>query len=118
MNGTFNCNYCSKSFGVENNCKRHEITVHEKMKKYQCEKCEKSYTANTNLKRHMTVVHESGKVNYCAKCDKGLNGNLRDHILTFHDKIKKFKCSFCTQSFPNGSNLKRHILNLHEKLKD
>ena len=52
-----NCHICRKSFGQNNDLKRHVKTVHQKLRDYKCEDCFKPYGLKKHLIRHLKTVH-------------------------------------------------------------
>ena len=65
---------------------------------------------------HVEGVHEGVKYK-CQQCDKGFSHprNLKRHIETIHDGVKKYKCDFCGKDFNQSAHLKGHIINAHIK---
>lgn len=54
-NMTFQCTTCFKIFKNEPNLKRHNDTVHLKIKKYFCPTCEKAFSQKTALETHLRI---------------------------------------------------------------
>jgi DNA phosphorothioation-dependent restriction protein DptG len=80
---------------------------------YSCEfkGCEKAYSTKYNLKRHIESVHQSIKRFQCDLCNKFLSSkqNLQEHYFT-HSNEKLFKCiePGCLQTFRQRSQLSNH----------
>lgn len=76
--------------------------------------CHKTYSNAFNLKRHVESFHEGLKKFFCPLCNKGLSSkqNMREHKF-IHMGIKPYKCSFkdCNSQFRQASHLF-----MHEKL--
>ena len=70
---------------------------------------------NNDLKLHITTVHEKIKKINCEKCGKNFSKefNLKVHIQTVHEKEKAFICQICERGFGKLQHLKRHSL-LHK----
>ena len=51
---------------------------------------------------------------FCSICNKNFSNysNLRNHIMTFHEKNRPFKCNFpnCNKSYSIKSRLNLHLL--------
>ena len=66
---------------------------------------------------HIKSVHERKKCNlfdddfYTKQADKH---RLKSYIHLVHDRIKRFKCSLCFDSFQENGKLKKHLNALHE----
>lgn len=73
--------------------------------------CEKVYSTKYNLKRHIESVHQCIKRFQCDLCNKLLSSkqNLQEHYFT-HSNEKLFKCieSGCSQTFRQRSQLSNH----------
>ena len=65
----------------------------------------KLYNIST-LRRHQKSVHDKIKSFECQLCQKkfGLSAYLRKHITTVHQKIKNFECHICRNSFADRGN--------------
>ncbi|CDW79071.1 zinc finger protein 177-like isoform 2 [Stylonychia lemnae] len=106
---------CSKSYTNKNGLDNHKRIKHNLGKpKYICEYdgCNKPYFDKTSYYNHCNS-HEGRKNYACTQCDKRYttNGHLKDHVKSFHDKIKNFECTFqdCTDKFARKSVLKVHM---------
>jgi hypothetical protein len=58
----------------------------------------------------------------CPDCDykSSTNGNLQQHIIGVHNKIKNFECTYpdCDYKCSANGNLQKHIKFVHDKIKD
>ncbi|TLY45434.1 MAG: hypothetical protein E6K54_08790 [Gammaproteobacteria bacterium] len=52
----------------------------------------------------------------CSECLKLFtrSANLRNHILTVHDKLKPYECDVCSKKLSSLSSLIRHKRILHQ----
>ena len=75
----FECNYCRKIFGCNNDLARH-IRTHTGEKPFFCEICTKSFSLKGNLENHKRT-HTSEKSFVCPVCAKGFKQRqgLRHH---------------------------------------
>ena len=65
------------------------------------------------LKKHVEIVHEERKKYICGSCSFSISGNLKVHILNFHDVTRKTEnCDHCDESF---TNLKKHTTEVQEQ---
>ena len=73
--------------------------------------CEKVYSTKYNLRRHVESAHECIKRFKCELCSKLLSSqqNLQEHYFT-HSNEKLFKCiePGCLQTFRQRSQLSNH----------
>lgn len=80
---------------------------HFNLKEYVCNICEKRFNVKRLLTLH-TEGHLNPKCPFCDKCFAG-NANLRKHIKSVHDKLKRYKCKICDGMFPFLHRLKAHM---------
>lgn len=75
------------------------------------EGCTKIYSNAFNLKRHVESFHQGLKKFFCGVCHKGLSSkqNMREHSF-IHQGIKPYICTYpnCSESFRQLSQLKMH----------
>ncbi|XP_055374712.1 zinc finger protein 211-like isoform X2 [Condylostylus longicornis] len=87
----------------------------------KCHICNHISANHWNLKIHMESIHKEEndkikafKCSYCSKTFK-LQAQLARHkLIHLPEEEKKFKCSYCKKNFPSESNLKYHIRLCHE----
>ena len=79
-----------------------------------CLECDKSFSDHSGLFRHKQAVHE-GVTYDCNQCDykATLKANLKAHIESKHEGIRKFACNFCDYRYSAKHNLKNHLKNIH-----
>ena len=67
-------------------------------------------TQSHNLKKHIKSPHEGVKKLSFKLCDKSYahDHNLKNHIKTFHH-CTKISCDSCDKSFAQSHTLKKHI---------
>ena len=72
-----------------------------KIQNQRCDLCNRIFV-NGYLKRHMATVHEKIKNQSCDTCGKcfGMKGDLNIHIKTVHENEKSYKCQTCNTQFP------------------
>ena len=83
---------------------------HNKSTDFKCDNCDASFKRKVDLKRHENSLHFGQKHN-CRLC--GLNyttfENLIQHVSHVHDKLEKFECEICQNTFSKKSSYERHI---------
>ena len=118
----YNCDLCGKTFGCENNLKRHIESVHENQRSFTCEACSKVFVSKKTLRQHKCVhaVQTNPKKQFlCDICNKvfGTRPHLARHLKCVHEQIKDFSCQTCGKPFGCENNLKRHIETVHMNLR-
>ena len=63
----------------------------------------------------MNLARELEKPQKCEKCDKKFNNKreIKDHILTVHERKQLYGCSFCNIRFPDLNIMKAHLVSVH-----
>ena len=95
--------------GMETDEKNEDIEdIHNKT---ECEICGKKFTLNRNLKRHISTIHEGLKKYDCDFCGKdfGYFHALQNHIYAIHRGMKHFKYGFWEEIICSDTNFKVHI---------
>ena len=82
---SFSCLICGKCFSRKVDCKRHERTVHLKIKPFPCEMCNMSFAERDKLKNHMRI----------------------------HTGEKPFSCVVCGKNFARKQDCKKHQKSVH-----
>ena len=44
----------------------------------------------------------------------GSKDNLKKHVITVHDKLKNFKCTYCEIAYGQKGDLNRHVKRVHD----
>lgn len=104
------CHFCAKVFSSKDRLKRHEQTVHYKIKKNKCNYCDERFEEFNQKLKHMNKVHNKNLDVSCSICDKEFvtPREVRKHVRTFHMMEKTFECSDCDKSFFSKSQLRSH----------
>ncbi|XP_054274231.1 zinc finger protein 721-like [Macrosteles quadrilineatus] len=107
------CKVCQKLFKNINSLNTH-MKRHETTRNHKCEECGKRFQNAQTLREHM-VSHMSVKPFQCHICGAYLSrlSRLRVHLRTHSVKaskasMKAYKCSICTQLFPNMKDAIKH----------
>ena len=105
----WSCNQCVKSYPSKAHLRLHIRRVHDKEIRYRCTHCEKGFFLKGGFIIHLRV-HSGERPFSCKRCDKRFSdkANLTKHVRAVHDKIKKYECSLCAQSFSEKNALKIH----------
>ncbi len=76
--------------------------------------CEKAYSTRYNLKRHVETIHQKMKKHQCSECMRWFASkqNLVEHIYT-HTGDRPFECTICGKAFRQAS-----LLSLHRRKHD
>ena len=71
--------------------------------------CDKAYSSRFNLKRHVETIHQKMKKHQCSECMRWFASkqNLVEHIYT-HTGDRPFECTICDQAFRQASQLSLH----------
>ncbi|XP_028332015.1 histone-lysine N-methyltransferase PRDM9 [Gouania willdenowi] len=95
------CSDCGKCFLNEASLKRHNGTVHEKLRPYVCTVCQKCFGQYNDLMRHLRVhkrqTKQKGQV---EKPPVGVS-------------MMPFSCAKCLQTFSSVDTLQRHVNENH-----
>ena len=107
------CHICGKTFKTSSYLPNHINTMHKEEKVFKCKFCEKVFGHKSNLDDHvkthaMSAEEEQQQRHTCDRCYKSFSSksSMKEHVRTVHEKIKKFKCDNCGQSF---SRMKVHF---------
>ena len=86
-------------------------------KAIKCDTCQKIFSYRWDLKNHLNTVHNKVKKHKCDVCFKPFAKlyNLKVHVTTIHDREKRFKCEFCDKCFSQKSHQVRHVDSFHIK---
>ena len=123
----FKCDFCEKSFVLNNQLERHVYITHKGHKEekttYKCGTCGKQYKNYASLKAHIRIVHEGRKDYNCIDCGLlyALKRDLDAHVQKVHEKInitQSHMCETCGKSLTTAATLKHHIWVIHDGHKD
>uniref|UniRef100_A0A336N0Y8 CSON004154 protein n=1 Tax=Culicoides sonorensis TaxID=179676 RepID=A0A336N0Y8_CULSO len=102
------CDYCNEDFESISLIKKHMKKCH---KEHKCKLCDSILHGSISLKSHMESNHyQKSSIIKCIVCDKQFSSKsvLTRHIRTVHEKVRKYSCYICTQSFKLKSHLDAH----------
>merc|ERR1712213_170804 len=107
----FQCASCDKTFTKKGNLMLHLQTVHEKLRHF-CDKCDKSYSTERSLKEHKQKEHTQSDISpnkaekiekySCKPCKETfvLKESLEKHNNYFHNSNSlKMTCGYCKKEF-------------------
>ena len=81
----YECENCPRKFYLQALCKRHNETVHLKIKPFQCEECSETFASKIQRLTHAVKVHN----------------------------FSKFQCKICDRKFPGVNILNKHMAKKH-----
>ncbi|KAH1002473.1 hypothetical protein HUJ04_008558 [Dendroctonus ponderosae] len=113
----YQCPFCSKSYTLIKNLRRHMSVECQKEKRFKCHLCANSYYYRTDLRNHMHRVHDiiAGHKFVCMKCGKSYKRkiHLNSHVRYECGVEPQFKCSLCSKACHQKSNLRTHVKVVH-----
>lgn len=116
-NTEFRCDQCDSSFKRPAYLREHKKLMHSDLERATCAICGASYKSKKFLTIHMRQHTNSGYT--CDQCGKKYNQKhlLRDHIVSVHDKVKNFVCTYdgCTKRYFTVNHLSHHVKAIHVK---
>ena len=136
------CKDCNFTFKTKQSLDNHMVEIHKTEDKIRCTLCPKYFSKHylkshmtrgahrikkacsvcgksvSKLKDHMETLHrnDSEKRFQCDQCSKGFwhTGQLRNHKMNIHLKLKPYSCRFeCGQSYNDRSNRNQHEKRAH-----
>ncbi|CAA9990131.1 zinc finger transcription factor, putative [Plasmodium knowlesi strain H] len=112
----YTCPVCAKKFLIYKEFIQHKRGCFEK--KYVCLQCNKIYLHSNGYNKHIRKVHLNIIQNYkCTvnNCSREFCSefSLKEHIINFHHRVKRFFCAKCNMSFGYRSSFRRHNMNIH-----
>lgn len=112
------CNHCVAKFKDKYALKKH-VNTHTKEVEYKCNICPFKTYIQSSLYKHKQK--HKGMKSKCYICGKLLqdSGDLRQHILNIHEKLRRFSCDIddCNKTFQKIGGLNNHKRSFHQKLK-
>ena len=57
---------------------------------------------------------KENKKNLCNQCNKSFAGNLKRHIDSVHEGLKKHKCESCQLAYSDKRSLQNHNIKIHQ----
>ena len=126
INDKNKCKLCSETFKTNQNLRKHVLSVHEKLFKFDCTKCDKKFPRKDNLDYHFKSIHANNVKNEASKCAKvklhqcpncwyqfKSKASLKKHVETAHSKTSKFHCDHCNYQGSTKQDLQLHCENRH-----
>ena len=117
------CRICPRTFRNKSELLMHEKSHKGNTEKYlkpkhesKCPHCEKVFREKGNLKKHISSVHDKLRKFQCHLCDSTFTDStpLRIHLKRHKaDPIKQFNCDICDKSFKIEDELKVHVKHIH-----
>ncbi len=106
----FRCDQCDKTFGRQNNLRRHQLMVHQGVKETrQCIHCGLVFTNKSQWRRHMLKKHSrDGPRCPCPVCGAPC---IDRYELSVHMRVHKdpeFICRFCGKAVKSKQSLLAH----------
>ncbi|XP_045781787.1 zinc finger protein OZF-like [Maniola jurtina] len=112
--GTFNCDYCAKTFDTFRKKRSHEKCIHTHSATLnKCGYCNEKFKDYRKKERHLTEVHGITSLTLnCQACDKTFNNQKEYsiHLRRLHLMDKRFKCTECDMSFFSSAELNCHTV--------
>jgi KRAB domain-containing zinc finger protein len=118
------CPYCDDATCATNESLRQHIK--DSHPTFPCTFCSSTFSRARDLKAHVLLKHldendELVKGNSskrtCPACGVMFSSvsNLRCHMRTQHEGVKKFECDTCGKQFSHKHVLQRHVRNVHQE---
>ncbi|XP_052562399.1 zinc finger protein 93-like [Culex pipiens pallens] len=111
----FGCLECGEVFNSFAELKDHRAYQHPEVGlPFPCETCGEQYEQKAQLTKHCRNAHPEQNRLVCAECGKLFSSasTLRQHR-EIHRDVRKFRCTYCEQTFAQRTPLKNHIRNKH-----
>ena len=128
------CPECNFAFSTSENLEIHLKNVHPKLelindresikkrknKKFMCPHCLCTSAKLRNIKQHIISVHEKIKKHVCEECGYAAlqKGDLKKHIEVVHMNLKSYVCEECGYTSRYLNALKVHVKIVHENTKN
>ncbi|KAJ8901388.1 hypothetical protein NDN08_007234 [Rhodosorus marinus] len=110
------CETCGMPFKRSYDMKRHNVSVHKKVREFKCPHCDRCFTQSGHMHEHVRMTHTGENVQACSICNKkfGAKSKLLRHVKTVHEKERKFECGVCLKSYKTRSYLREHLRDQHK----
>ena len=86
--------------------------MHSTDKPWKCDECNYAHAVKAGLTEHKKYAHakESDMI-VCHLCTHQTpnKNEMKQHIATVHQKIKRFTCDECARQFYHNNQLQKHI---------
>jgi len=107
----YGCHQCSLRFKTRDAYLEHKNEAHPPQR-FSCDYCHKTYKSQSNLDAHVDSVHNALRYHCNVEgCGRGYVSlfNLRQHMRTAHEKIKRFQCEICKKRWTHKQNWTNHV---------
>ncbi|XP_011193784.1 zinc finger protein 423 homolog isoform X2 [Zeugodacus cucurbitae] len=113
VDGSYQCQFCEKSFPRLGYLKKHEQS-HAEHLPFKCEYCARLFKHKRSRDRH-TKLHTGDRRYRCPHCEAAFSrsDHLKIHMKT-HDNQKPFQCTVCNRGYNTAAALTSHMQN-HKK---
>ncbi|XP_061391672.1 zinc finger protein 423 homolog [Musca vetustissima] len=111
--GSYQCQFCDKSFPRLGYLKKHEQS-HAEHLPFKCDYCARLFKHKRSRDRH-TKLHTGDRRYRCPHCEAAFSrsDHLKIHMKT-HDNQKPFQCTICNRGYNTAAALTSHMQN-HKK---
>ncbi|CAD7089520.1 unnamed protein product [Hermetia illucens] len=111
--GSYQCQFCDKSFPRLGYLKKHEQS-HAEHLPFKCDYCARLFKHKRSRDRH-TKLHTGDRRYRCPHCEAAFSrsDHLKIHMKT-HDTQKPFQCTVCNRGYNTAAALTSHMQN-HKK---
>ena len=113
------CEFCDSRFPSSALLRQH---VRDEHQNFPCLICATTFTRQRSLRAHVLLKHSAEGDNMnslvdrtCGHCGVVFSSvsNLRTHVRTAHEGVRRFECRVCGKIFAYKHVLIRHIQNVH-----
>ncbi|XP_004527551.1 zinc finger protein 423 homolog [Ceratitis capitata] len=113
VDGSYQCQFCDKSFPRLGYLKKHEQS-HAEHLPFKCDYCARLFKHKRSRDRH-TKLHTGDRRYRCPHCEAAFSrsDHLKIHMKT-HDNQKPFQCTICNRGYNTAAALTSHMQN-HKK---
>ena len=113
------CHLCQAVFKEGASLRRHILTKHDKIKKFECSVCHLKFAFQSSLDSHF-VRHSGEKKFVCSQCGQAFarSGQLNSHVKYSHLRLRNHACPHCPGKYFSKHRLLLHVKTVHDKIKD